>query len=94
MADLEQRSEVDAAGEWLVGRERRQLVSINSCCRCPQRCKKRQIRQIYLCYFFPAGANFWTMHAKNNVPAPVLLAPVSTDAVSTISISISAMGNF
>ena len=44
--------------------------------------------------FFPAGANFWTMHAENNVPAPVLLASVSTDAVSIISISINAMCTF
>ena len=56
-----------------------------------QRCKKRQIRQIYLCYFFPAGAmhakKCWAMHAENNIPTLVLLAPVSTGAVSTISIS-------
>ena len=26
-----------------------------------QRCKKRQMRQIYLCYFFSAGANFWAI---------------------------------
>ena len=26
------------------------------------RCKKRQIWQIYLCYSFQDGANFWTMH--------------------------------
>ena len=49
----------------------------------------------YICAtFFPAGANFWTMHAKNNVPAPVLLAPVSTDSVSITYISNSAIGTF
>ena len=49
---------------------------------------------ISVLFFFPAGANFWTMHAENNVPAPVLLASVSTDAVSIISISINAMCTF
>ena len=28
-----------------------------------QRCKKRQIWQMYLCYSFQGGANFWTMYA-------------------------------
>ena len=32
-----------------------------------QRWKKRQIRQIYLCYFFLAGANFWHMHAARAI---------------------------
>ena len=48
----------------------------------------------YICTIFPAGANFWAMHAKKNVPAPVLLALVSTGAVSTNSIIFSAMGTF
>ena len=26
-----------------------------------QRCKKLQMLQIYLCYFFSAGANFWAI---------------------------------
>ena len=49
---------------------------------------------ISVLFFFPAGANFWAKHAKNNVPTLVLLAPVSTGAVSTITISISALGIF
>ena len=31
-----------------------------------QRCEKRQIWQIYLCYFFPAGANFWKYDADTS----------------------------
>ena len=29
--------------------------------------EKRQIWQIYLCYFFPAGANFWHMHSARAI---------------------------
>ena len=49
-----------------------------------QGCEKRQIWQIYLCYFFPAGANFWHMHARdtrNMMQVPVLSA-LATDALA------------
>ena len=31
-----------------------------------RKCEKRQIWQIYLCYFFPAGANFWKYDADTS----------------------------
>ena len=45
-----------------------------------QRCKKWEIREIYLCYFFLAGANFGLLTQKfAQVPAaPVLSAPVGS----------------
>ena len=44
--------------------------------------------------FFPSWCYFFGYTREKNVPAPVLLAPVSTHSFSTISISNSVMGTF
>ena len=50
-----------------------------------QRCKKWEIREIYLCYFFLASANFWATHAK------ICTSASSTSAISTCGISTGTM---
>ena len=55
-----------------------------------QRCKKRQIWQICLCYFFWAGANFWTMHAYTSA---IITSAINTNNTSTSAINTSAISN-
>ena len=58
-----------------------------------QICKKRQIGQIYLCYFFGAGANFWAMHARTSAisTSGISISAIRTNAIITSGISISAI---
>ena len=53
-----------------------------------QRCKKRQIWQIYLCYFMGTGANFWDMHTRTSA---ISISAIITSGISTIAISTSAI---
>ena len=56
-----------------------------------QRCKKRQIWQIYLCYFFEASANFWPVHARTSaiITSGISVSAISTSAIITSGISTS-----
>ena len=48
----------------------------------------------YICAIFFQPVLIFGLRTRKNVPVPVLLTPVSTDSVSTIYISNSAMGTF
>ena len=53
-----------------------------------QICKKRQIWQIYLCYFFEASANFWPMHARTSaiITSGISISAIRTSAIITSGI--------